>query len=697
LKRPPVLAVLLTAVAACAAPARTPPPPPPAPVAAAAPAVAPAPAAPGIDPEIVDRAVSPCDDFYQYACGGWLRRTEIPADRSRWTRSFDVMREENKAKLRSVLDAAAAGKVDPEDRYGPAVADLYAGCMDEGAVERTGLASLKAEWARLDAVKDPRTLAAAAGRLQGLGLAPLFAVTSEQDAKDSTQVIGLVHQAGLSLPDRDYYTKTDEKSVALRKDFRAHVEKQLAAAGVPARQAADDAAAVVAIETAIAESHWSRVELRDPNRVYNRLDLAGLKKAAPRFDWDGWIAALGTPGLTSFNVSTPRSVARLDALLAKTKPAAWRAYLRWHLLEGAASARALPRALSEEAFWFRARSFTGEKAMPERWKHCVDTTDALMGEALGQAFVRRWFGGDAKAKALALVGDVQDAMGRRIDGLDWMDGPTRENAHGKLGTVVNKIGYPEVWRSYDGLAIRRDDFFASFMAANAFEARRQLAKIGRPVDRNEWGMSPPTVNAYYNPALNEIVFPAGILQPPFYTQGANDAVNYGAVGLVVGHELTHGFDDQGRQYDAKGNLRDWWSPSVGSEFDRRASCIDAQYSEYLAIDDLKVNGKLTLGENIADLGGLKLAFAAYQASRAGKPPEASVGGFTPEQQLFLAHAQAWCQLIRPENARMRALTDPHSPAQWRVNGPLANIPAFAEAFQCKAGDRMVRAERCEIW
>jgi predicted metalloendopeptidase len=607
------------------------------------------------------------------------------------------MREENKARLRTILDTAAAGKVDAEDRYGQQVADLYAACMDEPATEKQGLKSLQAEWKRLDAVKDPRSLATAVGRLHAAGSRVLFTLSSAQDARDATQVIGSISQGGLSLPDRDYYLKVDQKSAAIRKDFLAHVEAQLRAAGVPAARAGKEARAILALETAMAGNHWTRVELRDPERIYNRLDLTGLKKAAPRFAWDQYLGALGAPGLTAFTATTPRALEKLDALLKATPPATWQAYLRWHLLASAAEARALPKALSEPAFWFQARNFSGVTTMPERWKHCVELTDAQMGEALGQAYVRRHFGGEAKARALALVGGIQQAMGKRIDGLAWMDDATRARAREKLAAVDNKIGYPSSWRSYDGLAIQRGDFLASQRAATAFEVRRQLAKIGKPLDRTEWQMSPPTVNAYYEPALNEMAFPAGILQPPFYTQGANDAANYGAIGLVVGHELTHGFDDEGRQYDAHGNLADWWSKPVGEEFNRRAACVERQYSAYTAIDEVKLDGKLTLGENLADLGGLKLAYSAYRTSRAGKPEEAPVGGFSADQQFFLAHAQAWCAQIRPENARLRAATDPHSSARWRVNGPLANLPEFAAAFQCGAGAPMVLAERCDIW
>jgi predicted metalloendopeptidase len=692
------LPALATALAtACAAP-RPPPPPAPAARVVEAPKYAPAPAVPGIDPGIVLSAASPCADFYEYACGGWIAKTRIPDDQSRWVRSFNVMREDNKARLKALLDTAASGKVDPEDRYGQAVADLYAGCMDEAAIERGGLAELRSAWKKLDAVRGPRSLAATLGRLHAEALDAAFGIGSTQDSTDSTQVVGAVHQFGvLTLPDRDYYTSQDEKSAAIRKDYLLHVEKQLQAAGVPAKDAASQAASILALETTLAGSMWTRVESRDPLKLHNRLDLPGLKKAAPRFDWDGYLSAVGLKGVTAFDVSTPRLIAALDGLVRSAGPATWRAYLRWRLLAEAAGVRALPRALSDEAFWFRARNFTGEKAMPERWKSCVDLVDGGLGQALGHAFVRRHFGGDAKQRALALVRGVQGAMGRRIAELDWMDGPTRAKAAEKLGAVDNKIAYPDVWQSYDGVTVKRDAYFASVVSVGAFEVRRQLAKIGKPVDRTEWGMSPPTVNAYYDPQLNEMVFPAGILQPPFYTQGANDAVNYGAVGFVVGHELTHGFDDQGRKFDARGNLTDWWSERVGAEFERRAECVVKQYDAYPVIDDVKLNGKLTLGENIADLGGLKLAFAAYQASRAGRLPEAPVAGFTAEQQFFLAAAQVWCTQIRPENARLRAATDPHSSSRWRVNGPLSNLPEFAAAFRCKEGDPMVRAERCEIW
>ncbi|HVO19297.1 MAG TPA: M13 family metallopeptidase [Anaeromyxobacter sp.] len=702
MRRPRRLLPLATALLACAAP-RPPSAAPPAegpaePAAAPSPPSPPAtpPGDPGIDPSILDRAVDPCQDFYAFACGGWLARTEVPPDRSRWVRSFDVMRERNELRLKELLEEAARGgpAADPSERM---AGDLYAGCMDDGRIERNGLSDLRAEWRALEGVQDAASFSSAVGRLHRRALFPLFRLGSRQDARDSSQVIGQVAQGGLSLPDRDYYLKDDPRSAALRADFLAHLERALTLAGVPAAQAAEEAQAVLEVETELARSHWTRTEQRDPARVYNRLELAGLREAAPRFDWDRYLSAAGAAGVTAFSTTTPAMLTVLDRLLSRTSPERLRAYLRWQVLSEAAADWALPRSLSEEAFWFRAHHFTGETTLPPRWRTCVDQVDDLLGEALGRLYVRRFFGDPAREKAAALFAGVEEALGRSIASREWMDDATRARAREKLAALGGKVGYPRRWRSYAGLVVRRNDYYGAVRNARALEERRQLAKIGRPPERDEWGMSAPTVNAYYSPSLNEIVVPAGILQPPFFTPGANDAVNYGAIGLVIGHELSHGFDDSGRRFDAGGNLAEWWTEAVAGEFERRAACIADEYSSFVAVDDLKLNGRLTLGENIADLGGLSLAWSAYQASRAGKPGEAEVAGFSPAQQFFLAHAQAWCERIRPENARLRVVTDPHSPGRWRVNGPLSSFPAFQEAFACRSGDLMVREERCEIW
>ena len=649
----------------------------------------------GIDPSIIDRTVDPCVDFYAYACGGWIRTTQIPRDEPRWVRSFDVIRDANRTRLHELLEKAASGAIDPLDRYGSKVADFYSACMDEVGTERTGLSALEEELGQLRAVVDERTLAEAVGRLHAEGVFPLFLFRSTQDARDSSQVIGEIFQGGLTLPDRDDYLLKDERSAEVRRDFVLLMQKLLGLVGFSDAKA--KAQSILSVETALAEAAFTRSELRDPNRIYHRLALDGLRRAAPHFDWDAYLSALGASAVGAFNVSAPPALARLDELVRATPASSWRAYLGWHLLLEAARLRALPRALSDEVFFFSARHFTGEKALPERWKHCVGLTDGLFGEALGQAFVRRYFAGNAKSDALALVTSIEAAFGRRIRALDWMDEATRTSALKKLQAVHPEVGYPAKWRTYDEVVVRREAFLASARSAAANEVRRQIAEIGKPVDREEWHMSSPTVNAYYDSFMNEIVFPAGILQPPLYTPGAPDAVNYGAIGLIMGHELTHGFDDEGRHYDDRGDLVDWWSAEVSAEFERRAACVEKQFSEYSAVEDVKLNGKLTLGENLADLGGLTLAFAAYRASREGRAPEAQRAGYGPEQQFFLAHAQAWCAVVRPENARLRARTDPHAPPRWRVDGPLSNFPEFARAFRCKEGDPMVRAERCQVW
>jgi len=534
---------------------------------------APPPAAPGIDAAAMDPKANPCQDFFAYACGGWMARNEIPADKPGWGR-FHELAERNLERQREILEAAAAGRAGPEDLFGAKTGDFYAACMDEVGVERTGLADLRTEWKRIDAVKRPADVAAAVGRLHRAGIPALFGLRSGQDHKDSTRVVAWVWQGGLSLPDRDYYLKEDEKSVQVRKDYLAYAERMLGLAGLPSPRARREAKAVFALEKAMAESHWTRVELREPERLYHPLDRAALQRATPRFGWGAYLAAVGAPDLGAFVATTPRALARIDELFGRTPAATWRAYLRWHLLRAMTAERALPRAFVETAFAFTSRSFTGAKELPPRWKHCVHAADGALGEALGQAFVQRHFGGDAKEKALRLVTDVQRAQGSNVKALSWMDDATRAKAQEKLSRIHNKIGYPARWRDYGALAVERGSFFRSTLAANAFEVRRDLDKIGRPLDRSEWLMTPPTVNAYYEPQLNEMVFPAGILQPPFYTRGANDAVNYGAAGFVVGHELTHGFDDEGRKYDAAGNQVDWWSPSVAQEFERRAACVE---------------------------------------------------------------------------------------------------------------------------
>ncbi len=692
--------VTLFALAACrsapgpsAGPARAPVPP-----RAEAGPVQPLPA---IDESALDRTAPPCEDFYRFACGGWIAKNEIPPDKPRWSRGFDPLRERNLAELRAILDTEAAGKIDPRDRFADKVANFYASCMDEPGVEGRGLDELRAAWARLDGLTDRAALAGEIARLTAAGIAAPFEVTSDQDAKDATQVIGIVTQGGLSLPDRDYYLSDDPKQAAIRTRYLEHLRRMHALAGVAAADAAARAKTIADFERSLAETHWTRTELRDPRRLYNRVDRAGLEKLAPAFPWARYFEAIGHAELTAVSVTTPRFVERVGKLFAEAPLDTWKTYLEWHLLREMASARALPKAFVDERFAFSSESFTGAKELQPRWKKCVESTDEALGEALGQSYVRLHFGEEGKARTLRLVQELERAMGRDLDALAWMDDATRAKAKEKLARIANKIGFPEKWRDYGSMSIERRSYFRNLLAAGRFEVNRQLAKVGKPLDRTEWLMSPPSVNAYYNPSMNEMVFPAGILQPPFFNRAAPEPVNYGAIGMVVGHELTHGFDDAGRQYDAFGNLTDWWSPSVSKEFEGRAQCVVDQFGGYEALAGVKLNGQLTEGENIADLGGVKLSFAAMQAARQKGTLDGgeTVAGFTPEQQFFLGYAQAWCEKVREPYARMLAATDPHSPPRYRVNGPLANLPEFTKAFSCAPGAAMVRpaTSRCQVW
>jgi putative endopeptidase len=654
---------------------------------------------PPLDATAIDKSASPCEDFYQYACGAWLARTEIPPDRSSWGRGFSELDERSTRQLRRIMEAQAAGKVDERDRFGKKVGDYYASCMDEPGIDARGRADLRVEWARIDALADRSAVVEELGRLDGLGLGVPFHLVADQDARDATQVILWMYQGGLTLPDRDYYLSSDGKNAEIRQRYEGHLRRMLSLAGLAPAEVEANATAVASLERALAEAQWTRVEMRDPHRIYNRVDRDGLAKLAPGVPWDRWFAGLGRQDLSAIEVTTPRFVTAFGTLLADRPVETWKAYLKWRLLAQMADARALPKAFVDEAFAFESASFSGAKAQLPRWKHCVAATDEALGFAAGQAYVRQHFGAEAKDRTTRLVDEIEKAMGRNLQGLAWMDPATRGAAEGKLSKVFNKVGYPETWRDYGAMKVGRESFFRNVLASGRFEMARQLAKIGKPVDRGEWLMSPPTVNAYYNPSLNEMVFPAGILQPPFWNRAAPEAVNYGAIGMVVGHELTHGFDDEGRKFDAEGNLRDWWSPVVSKAFDDRAKCVVDQYSAYEPLPGVRLSGELTLGENIADLGGLKLAFGAMQAARKAQPQgaEQKLLGYTPEQQFFLGYAQSWCSKFRDEAVRLRAATDPHAPPRFRVNGPLANLPEFREAFACKDGSAMVRAPPCEVW
>jgi len=647
----------------------------------------------GIDETALDKAVEPCDDFYRYACGNWIRRTEIPADRPAWMRSFNEIEERNTKLLKQVLDDLAAGKKS-EDPYADKLGAFYGTCMDEAKVEATADGELAQLLKQIDTdVKDIPSLAKKVAEMH-LGTAqPMFNFSSQQDFKDANLMIAGADQGGLGLPDRDYYLKTDEKMKDKRAKYEAHVKAMLTLAGTPEAEAAKQAQTILKLETRLATASMSRVDRRDPKKVYHRLELAGLEKLAPRFPWKTYLADLGHAGITQMNVAVPAFFTALNVELEKTPIADWKTYLKWNLIHQ--SAPMLSKKFVDENFAFYSKTLQGTDKILPRWKRCVYATDRVLGEALARPFIRKTFGDDGKAATVSMVKAIEASMEKNLGALSWMDEPTRTQAFAKLHAIANKIGFPDKWRNYDALKLERDSFLQNSIRGATFETHRDLAKVGKPVDRSEWFMSPPTVNAYYEPSLNEMVFPAGILQPPFFNRAAHPAVNYGAVGMVMGHELTHGFDDEGRQFDAKGNLSDWWSPKVNTEFEKRAACVAEQYDGFTILNgELHINGKLTLGENIADLGGIKLAYAAYVASR--KAP-AKVGAHTDDQLFFLGVAQAWCGKRRDEMSRMRVTTDPHSPPEYRVNGPLSNLPEFAAAFQCKPGSKMVRPTQCVVW
>lgn len=651
---------------------------------------------PGLDEAAIDVAADPCADFYQYACGGWMAKTEIPADRPLYSRGFVAIQERNEQLLKTILEEAAANALPPGTMFARQLGDYYATCIDEPALEKS-LPEVKKFIDQVTKVKDPTSLATAVGQIHAAGFSPFFDVGAIQDLKKSTEVILGLDQSGLGLPDRDYYLDDDKKAV--RDQYRTHVEATFGLLGLPAKVCQRKADEVMALETRLAKAAQSRVERRDPNKLYNRVDRKGLKEKAKDFPWDAYFTALGAKDLEAINVNSVPYFAEVAAIAADTKPDLLATYLTWVILRSATPA--LPKAFQDEAFQFTSKALTGAKADRQRWKKCVAWVDGDLGEALGREFVRRSFGADGKTRTSAMVEALQRSFEANLKGLGWFDARTREAALQKATRMIdnNKIGFPVMWRDYSKLATTRASFFGNSLAANRFEVQRQLSKVGKPVDRTEWLMSPPTVNAYYDPQKNEIVFPAGILQPPFFNREATDAVNFGSMGMVVGHELTHGFDDEGRQFDVDGNVRDWWTPTVATAFEEKAACVKQQFDAYTAIGETKVKGDLTLGENIADLGGLKLASAAMNEWYKNKGEADAQYRYTRGQQFFLGFAQSWCTKVRDETARVRAATDPHSPPHLRVNGPLGNLDAFQAAFQCGPKAPMIRtgAQRCVVW
>jgi endothelin-converting enzyme/putative endopeptidase len=622
-----------------------------------------------------------------------MKATEIPADEATWARSFSVIRDRNEDILKGILETRAKGDFG-DDKYGKQIGDFYASCMDEDGIEKAGITPI-APWLKaIDDVRDPLSLTKVLGKLEGDGLAAVWDFGAQQDYADATQVVGTTWQAGLGMPEKEYYLddKTP-KMVELRGLYEKHVAAMLVLAGDPETKAQAEAKTVLGVETQLAKAWMSKEDRREPKKINHPATKADLPKLAPGIAWDAWLDAAGAKNVTKLNVSQPDFMKTVGQMISgKVSIADWKTYLRWHLFHDVAPQ--LPKRFVDENFKWR-QALSGAKSLPPRWKRCVRAVDSDMGEALGQSFVKQTLGAEGKANVVGMVTTIEASMHDSIEKLAWMDDGTRKAAYAKLAKLTNKIAYPEQWRSYDGLTIGRDSYVANAIAASAFEHRRQMAKIGKPVDRNEWVMSPPTVNAYYDAQLNEMVFPAGILQPPFYANAQSLPTNYGGIGMVMGHELTHGFDDQGRQFDATGNLKDWWGPTVNTEFERRADCVKRQFDGYVVLGDIHLNGQLTLGENIADLGGLKLGYKALKSKM--PPPATTRPEFTPEQEYFLGFAQGWCTKQRDEALRHQVATNPHSPARYRVNGPVSNMPEFFAAFDCKADAKMARKERCEVW
>jgi len=653
------------------------------------------PAAHGVELTILNKTCKPCEDFYHYASGEWLAKNPVPPAYPSWGR-FNELAERNRELLHQILEGAAANTKATPGSNEQKIGDFYASCMDEKQINAAGTKPLDVELAGIEAVRSAGGLQEEIARLQGMGVRALFNFGSTQDEKNSSQVIGSADQGGLGLPDRDYYTKTDDKSKQIRQQYEEHVAKMLALAGDDGAKAATDAKAIVELETKLADASLTRVERRDPEKTYHKMSRSDLRTLTPNWSWENYFQEIGYTNIDSVDVSAPKFFETMSQALRETPLETWKTYLRWHLVNSTAPYLSDP--FVDQDFNFKGRVLQGTQELLPRWKRCVSATDRQLGEALGQIYTQKYFPPEAKARALEMVNHLIGALHDDLQTLPWMSPATRKQALAKLGTFARKIGYPDKWRDYSSYAVDRGPYALNQIRGGQFEFKRDLNKIGKPVDRTEWGMTPPTVNAYYNPEMNEIVFPAGILQPPFFDMNADDASNYGAMGAVIGHEMTHGFDDEGRKFDAQGNLRDWWTPEDEKNFNERAACVEKQFDSYVVQDDIHENGKLVLGESIADLGGLNLAYRALQKAEKGKKP-ALIGGLTADQRFFLSFAQIWASNDRPEFERLMVNTNPHPLARFRAIAAPSNMPEFTRAFDCKEGDAMARpsAIRCQIW
>lgn len=639
----------------------------------------------------MNKSVDPCVDFYQYACGSWIAKNPLPSDRSRWGR-FNELSAHNENVLLDIIQGAAvvrSGRSPLDQKIG----DAFSSCMDTAAINKRGIAPLKPELDQINALFSGNDIPAEVARLHRQGIGVLFNFGAQPDAKDSNRTIASLGQGGLSLADRDYYLKTDAKSVDIRKHFVEHMQKMFQLAGDSAEAAASKAQSVLEFETVIAKASADRVSMRDPNKRYHIMTKQELAGLAPSFDWEEYFKLVNAPPFQTLNVSGPDFVKQMEATMPHQSAEAWKAYFEYHVLR--ARANELPDVFEKESFDFWGRYMTGAKEQRPRQFRCVQMVDRQLGDLLGQKYIELAFGADAKAQITTLVDHLEKALGEDIKTLDWMTDPTKKAALAKLQAITNNVGYPKKWRDYSRVTIARDDFFGNTARMAEAMYRQRIEKIGKPTDKTEWGMSTPTVNAFYSPQNNSINFPAGILQSPFFDPRRDMALNYGGVGAVIGHEMTHGFDDQGRKFDGDGNLRDWWTAADGAEFEKRAACIANEYSGFTSVDDVKLNGRLTLGENAADNGGLRVAYMAMEDALKGKGE--AKDGFTPEQRFFLGFAQVWCENTAPQEARNRAMTDPHSPGRFRVNGTLQNMPEFSKAFSCKAPQPMVSANACRVW
>jgi putative endopeptidase len=652
----------------------------------------------GFDPaNMCTTTCKACEDFYQYANGGWIAKNEIPAAFSSWGIT-SPLREKNVATLHEILEAAAKNTAAPNGSNEQKIGAFYASCMDEAKIEAAGAKPLRKELAAINKLKSSRDLPAMLAHFHQIGVPSLFSFGAGQDFKKSDSVIAITGQGGLSLPDRDFYLKDDAKSKSTRDAYLQHVTNMFKLLGDDAARAAAEAQTVMKIETQLAQVSLDRVSRRDASKQYHKMSPADLKNVMTNFDWPTYIKKVGAPSFTEINVAHPDFFKGLDQMLTSVPIDDWKTYLRWHLVHDAADA--LSTAFVNEDFNFYSKTLNGTKEIQPRWRRCVVATDNRLGEALGEVYVKKAFPPEAKARMKDLVDNLIVALREDIPTLDWMSEPTRQAAIAKLNAFGVKIGYPDKWRDYSLLQIERTSFMDNLLRSSQFERRRNFAKMGQPVDRTEWAMTPPTVNAYNSSLMNEIVFPAGILQPPYFDLTADDALNYGAIGAVIGHEMSHGFDDQGRKFDLQGNLKDWWTEADAKNYTDRATCVEQQFSNFRVEEvGLNQNGKLVLGESIGDLGGLKIAWLAFQKSLQGKPRPADIDGFTPEQRFFLGWAQVWGRKQTPESMRQQILTDPHPLGRFRVNGPLSNMPQFAEAFHCKLGEAMVRPpdQRCQVW